>query len=176
MGNVGAARDYIAANGTIPRDRVAHYVTVVADTESCLAGILTCCDGVDDAVAMLSGALAAITGGSPLAPDCGAVIVQRDDLRAALGTALIPDAVRHRLREALGEAPDGKGGDGDTAGLLAESQRFQVQEARDCLGTWDLARAGVAGIDRETVLADQLRAMLAIVDAVAPAAREGRRR
>lgn len=102
MGSVGAARDYIAANSTIPRDRVAHYVTVVADTESCLAGVLTCCDGVDDAVAMLSGALAAITGGVPLAPDSGAVIVQREDLRAVL--AVVPESIRQRFREALGEA------------------------------------------------------------------------
>jgi hypothetical protein len=51
---------------------------------------------------------------------------------------------------------------------LTESQRFQVAEARDCLGTWDLARAGVGGIDRESVLAGQVRNLLAIIDAVAP--------
>jgi len=53
-------------------------------------------------------------------------------------------------------------------GHLTESQRFQVQEARDCLGTWDLARApGV--ISRESVLADQVRNLLAIIDEVVPA-------
>jgi hypothetical protein len=58
-------------------------------------------------------------------------------------------------------------GDSGRAGLLTESQRFQVQEARDCLGTWDLNRApGV--ISRESVLADQVRNLLAIIDAVAP--------
>lgn len=59
----------------------------------------------------------------------------------------------------------------DPAGLLTEAERFQVQEARDCLATWDLARApGV--ISRESVLADQVRNLLAIIDAVAPAAGE----
>jgi histidine triad (HIT) family protein len=58
-------------------------------------------------------------------------------------------------------------GQQDAAGLLAEAQRFQVQEARDCLGTWDLARApGVTS--RESVLAGQVRALIAIIDAVAP--------
>jgi hypothetical protein len=52
------------------------------------------------------------------------------------------------------------------AGLLTEAQRFQVAEARDCLATWDLARApGV--ISRESALADQVRNLLAIIDAVA---------
>jgi hypothetical protein len=54
---------------------------------------------------------------------------------------------------------------------LTESQRFQVAEARDCLGTWDLNRApGV--ISRESVLADQVRNLLAIIDEVAPATGE----
>ena len=51
---------------------------------------------------------------------------------------------------------------------LTESQRFQVEEARDCLGTWDLARGGNPGIDRETVLADQVRALLGVLDDIAP--------
>ena len=50
---------------------------------------------------------------------------------------------------------------------LDESQRFQVEEARDILGTWDEANPG--GISRETVLADQVRALLAIIDQAFPA-------
>lgn len=46
--------------------------------------------------------------------------------------------------------------------VLTESQRFQVQEARDILGTWDLNSPG--GVSRETVLADQVRTLLAIID------------
>jgi hypothetical protein len=45
---------------------------------------------------------------------------------------------------------------------LTESQLFQVQEARDILGTWDLNNPG--GVGRETVLADQIRTLLAIID------------
>lgn len=52
--------------------------------------------------------------------------------------------------------------------MLTESQRFQVQEARDILGTWDLARVGADYIDRERVLADQVRTLLAVIDTVAP--------
>jgi hypothetical protein len=51
--------------------------------------------------------------------------------------------------------------------ILTEAQRFQVTEARDCLGTWAfIRRADVT--DRERVLADQVRNLLAIIDAVAP--------
>jgi hypothetical protein len=45
---------------------------------------------------------------------------------------------------------------------LTEGQCFQVREARDILGTWDLNNPG--GVSRETVLADQVRALLAIID------------
>jgi len=55
----------------------------------------------------------------------------------------------------------------DLGAILTESQRFQVQEARDCLGTWDLNRNPDV-ISRERVLADQVRNLLAIIDAVAP--------
>lgn len=55
-----------------------------------------------------------------------------------------------------------------TGDPLTESQRFQVQESRDVLGTWDLARDGNPGIDRERVLADQVRSLLEIIDQVAP--------
>ncbi len=58
---------------------------------------------------------------------------------------------------------------------LTEAQCVQVQEARDALATWDLARApGV--IDRESVLADHVRALLAIIGAVAPACGQEDRR
>lgn len=55
-------------------------------------------------------------------------------------------------------------------GELSESQRFQVGEARDILGTWDMANPG--GVGRETVLADQVRALLVIVDQAFPAGAE----
>lgn len=54
-------------------------------------------------------------------------------------------------------------------GPLTEDQRFQVQQARDILGTWELARDPDAPfLDREAVLADQVRTLLAIIDEVAP--------
>ena len=53
------------------------------------------------------------------------------------------------------------------AAILTEAQRFQVAEVRDCLATWDLARNPDV-TDRERVLADQVRNLLAIIDAVAP--------
>lgn len=72
------------------------------------------------------------------------------------------DAIRSGLLDKVDEAVR------DEAGLpLTESQRFQVSEARDILGTWDLANLG--GISRETVLADQVRALLAIIDQAFPA-------
>ena len=81
---------------------------------------------------------------------------------------------RMEVRIAKAAAPEAAGmaGDSGPAGLLTESQRFQVQEARDALGTWDLARAP-GEISRESVLADQVRALLDIIGAVAPAAVEG---
>jgi hypothetical protein len=67
--------------------------------------------------------------------------------------------IEARLREAL-TVP--VGGREAKPPALTESQRFQVQEARDVLGTWDLNNPGI--ISRETVLADQARALLAIID------------
>jgi hypothetical protein len=53
---------------------------------------------------------------------------------------------------------------------MNESQRFRVQQARDILGTWDLARDD--GIyDRERVLADSIRALLEVIDQTAQASR-----
>lgn len=48
---------------------------------------------------------------------------------------------------------------------LSDDERFRVQEARDILGTWDLARGPAAGdvYDRERVLADQVRALLSVI-------------
>jgi hypothetical protein len=68
-------------------------------------------------------------------------------------------AIEARLREAL-TVP--AGGSEAKPPAPTESQRFQVQEARDILGTWDLNNPG--GVSRETVLADQARALLAIID------------
>jgi len=56
-------------------------------------------------------------------------------------------------------------------GELNDSQRFQVEEARDCLGTWDMADPG--GVSRESVLAGQARNLLAIIDQAFPAGLEG---
>ena len=58
------------------------------------------------------------------------------------------------------------------AGALDESQRFQVEEARDILGTWDMADPGV--ISRESVLAGQVRHLLAVVDQAFPPAGDNR--
>lgn len=59
--------------------------------------------------------------------------------------------------------------------VLDEGQRCRVQEARDILGTWDLARGPEPYMDRERVLADHLRAVLAVIDQVAaPAGEAGR--
>ena len=51
-------------------------------------------------------------------------------------------------------------------GTLGESQRFQVEEARDILGAWDETRPHSG---RETVLAEQVRHLLAIIDQAFPA-------
>lgn len=59
--------------------------------------------------------------------------------------------------------------------VLDEGQRSRAQEARDILGTWDLARDGNPGIDRERVLADQVRALLAVIDELAAPAKEAGR-
>jgi hypothetical protein len=67
--------------------------------------------------------------------------------------------IEARLREAL-TVP--VGGSEAKPPALTESERFQVQEARDILGTWDLNNPG--GVSQETVLADQARALLAIID------------
>ena len=53
----------------------------------------------------------------------------------------------------------------DDCGVLSESQRFQVEEARNVLGTWELARSADAPyLDREAVLVGQLRNVLAVCD------------
>ena len=104
MGNVGQARDFLAAHCGLPRWKVAHYTAVVEDPSGDLAAISTCCDGVDDAERMLAGALAALTGNVPLVPYSDAVIVSRDDLRAAVLKADLPGEIRARFLEALGEA------------------------------------------------------------------------
>ncbi len=106
MGNVGQARDFLASHCGIPRWMVAHYVAVVEDPSGSLAGISTCCDGVDDAQRMLSGALTALTANVPFVPFSDAVIVSREDLRTVL-QAELPGEVRARLAEALGEADHG---------------------------------------------------------------------
>ena len=60
MGNVGQARDFLAAHCGLPRWKVAHCTAVVEDPSWDLAAISTCCDGVGDAERMLAGALAAV--------------------------------------------------------------------------------------------------------------------
>jgi hypothetical protein len=107
-GSVGAARDFFSAHCGIPREAVAHYVTVVEDSDGDLAALSTCCDGVADASRMLAGALTVLTGNIPVAQYSTAVIVQRDDLRTAL-KAELPEEVRARFLEALGESDDDGG-------------------------------------------------------------------
>lgn len=51
---------------------------------------------------------------------------------------------------------------------LTDDQRFQVSEARDLLARWDRERFTEDGYAAERTLADQVRALLAIVDQVAP--------
>ena len=55
---------------------------------------------------MLSGALTVLTLNVPLVPFSDAVIISRDDVRAVL-KAELPDEVRARLAEALGEDSHG---------------------------------------------------------------------
>jgi hypothetical protein len=55
---------------------------------------------------------------------------------------------------------------------LTDSQRFQVDEARDLLDRWDRERFAEDGYGAERTLADQVRNLLAIVDHLA-AARAG---
>jgi hypothetical protein len=102
MGSVGAVRDFFAAHCNLARWEVAHYVTVIENPVGDLAAISTCCDGVDEASTMLRGALTALTGKVQLAPYSEAVIVSREDLRAAL-KAELPAETRSRFLEALGE-------------------------------------------------------------------------
>lgn len=51
--------------------------------------------------------------------------------------------------------------------------KLKIQQARDILDTWDLTRAGEDApyCDRERVLAEQVRALLTILDQPAPAGR-----
>lgn len=53
---------------------------------------------------------------------------------------------------------------------LRDDERFQVAEARRVLSAWDDEQAQFGGpvLSRENVLADQIRNLLAVVDAVAP--------
>ncbi len=105
--SVGDALDFLAAHSGVPREVIGHYATVIATPATELAGVVNCCDDMNELIGLLSGGLARLTGGAALHPDSRSVIVGRDDLREALRSALIPDAVRHRLWEALGEAPGG---------------------------------------------------------------------
>ena len=54
---------------------------------------------------------------------------------------------------------------------LSDAERFQIREARDSLAHWDDPARGdndSYGYDRERVLADHVRSLLAIVDQLAP--------
>jgi hypothetical protein len=57
----------------------------------------------------------------------------------------------------------------DAARTLTDWQRFQVSEARDVLSRWDAGRDDSGIYDREKVLADQARSLLAIVASLAAA-------
>jgi hypothetical protein len=106
VGNVGQAKDFFSSHCNMPRWMVAHYVTVIEDPSGDLAAISTCCDGVGDAQRLLKGALTALTSHVHLDPESEAVIVSREDLRAAM-KAELPEEVRARFLEALGEADSG---------------------------------------------------------------------
>jgi hypothetical protein len=59
----------------------------------------------------------------------------------------------------------------DTGPKLSETERWQVNEARDMLARWDGdagPRRSLADQGREMVLADHVRALLAITDQLAP--------
>ena len=105
MGSLLDARAFLAAHCGIPPEQIAHYVTVIEAPCGTLAA-LDSCDSAGNAQRMLAGALAVLTGEIPLAPWSEAVIVQRGDLRAALKGDL-PDEVRARFLEAMGEDCDG---------------------------------------------------------------------
>lgn len=51
---------------------------------------------------------------------------------------------------------------------ISDSQRWQVDEARDLLARWDQERFAEDGYGAERTLADQVRNLLAIVDQAAP--------
>ena len=57
----------------------------------------------------------------------------------------------------------------DLTGLMDESQRWQVGEARAMLAAWDTER-GLEGCNygTERTLADHVRNLLAVIDHVAP--------
>jgi hypothetical protein len=101
-GTVGAARDFLATHTGLPLSAVVHYAAVVGGDED-LAAIVTCCDDVNETLAMLRMALAALGSDAPLTPESRSVIVSRGDLESVLAEA-IPADVRERFREALGEA------------------------------------------------------------------------
>lgn len=76
---------------------------------------------------------------------------------------------RFRRRVRSGELAQIIGDLNGTGDVLGDSQRWQVEQARDILATWDLARDPDGPyMDRETVLADQLRALLEVIDEIAP--------
>ena len=60
-------------------------------------------------------------------------------------------------------------------GLLDSDQRWFVEEARGILREWDQERGDSEGLihDREGVLAAQIRALLSILDQVAPKPQKG---
>jgi hypothetical protein len=103
-GSVGAARDFLAAYSGLPLNSVVHYATVIADGDGNLTTVITCCDDVDEATAMMRMAVAALGSGAPVTPESRSVIVSREDLRAVLHvpTGSIPADIRERFREALG--------------------------------------------------------------------------
>ncbi len=56
------------------------------------------------------------------------------------------------------------------ARFVDEDQRWQVEEARRTLAAWDAERGDGSDVyDRERVLADHVRTLLAVIDQVAPA-------
>jgi hypothetical protein len=76
-----------------------------------------------------------------------------DDIAASARRILLSVVALETLSEA-----------GEILATADEPEAFEMDEARDVLARWDAEQGGEPVISREKVLADQVRALLAIVD------------
>lgn len=86
-----------------------------------------------------------------------------DDIAASARRILLSVVALETLSEA-----------GEILATADEPEAFQMDEARDVLARWDAGQGGEPASSREKVLADQVRALLAIVDQRAAAKEAGR--